>query len=87
EPARIKTGKGCERCNNTGYKGRTAIYEMVSISRAVSKLISQGATEAEIKVVAQQEGATFLRESAAQLVLDGIIDMRQLIKTTYGMDD
>lgn len=78
--------QGCEKCNFSGYKGRTAIYEMVTISREISRMIAAGKSEDEIKQQAVAEKATFLRESVIQLVLDGKTDIKQLIKTTYGMD-
>lgn len=77
---------GCSECNNSGYKGRTAIYEMVKITKEIIKLISKNASEEEIREVAKEQGASFLRESVTKLVLDGVTDMRQLIKATYGMD-
>lgn len=87
QPATIKQTVGCEECKNTGYKGRTAIYEMVTVSKTIRRMITSGADEQEIKLQAKKEGATFLRESVSKLVLEGKTDMRQLIRTTYGMDD
>lgn len=86
-PVSIKEPHGCEHCKNTGYQGRTAIYEMVMVSKEIRKMITRGDSEALIKKQAQEEGSTFLRESVIRLVLEGKTDMRQLIKTTYGMDE
>jgi len=86
EPAEICKAVGCEYCKNTGYKGRTAIYEMVTVTNQLKKLIAANADEADIRAQAKLEGASFLRESVTKLVLDGITDMRQLIRTTYNMD-
>ncbi|WMJ22103.1 GspE/PulE family protein [Paludicola sp. MB14-C6] len=87
KPTMIKVAVGCEECSNTGYKGRTAIYEMITISKVIKKMITNEADEAAIKEQARLEGASFLRESVSRLVLEGKTDIRQLIKTTYGMDD
>lgn len=87
EPVMISQIDGCEECSNTGYKGRTAIYEMIGITKEIKQMITKGITEAEIKAQAKEEGAVFLRESVVNLVLQGKTDMRQLIKTTYSMDD
>lgn len=87
EPVMIKQVVGCEHCKFTGYSGRTAIYEMVKISRELKGMISRGETEANMKIQAKKEGASFLRESVTNLVLQGKTDMRQLLRTTYGMDE
>lgn len=87
EPADICEGVGCEACKFTGYLGRTAIYEMVTVTKEIKRMISRGDTEPQIKVQAAAEGASFLRESVSKLVLNGTTDMRQLVRTTYGMDD
>lgn len=86
EPAEISKAVGCEHCKNSGYKGRTAIYEMVTVSNQIKKLISANADESEIRAQAELEGASFLRASVTKLVLDGVTDMRQLVRTTYNMD-
>lgn len=86
-PVEIKEACGCELCKNTGYVGRTAIYEMVMISKEIRRMVTKGDSEATIKKQAQLEGATFLRESVTKLVIEGKTDMRQLTKTTYGMDE
>lgn len=87
KPATIREVHGCETCKFTGYQGRTAIYEMVTVSKTIRKMISKGDSEAMIKEQAKIEGASFLRESVGSLVLQGKTDMRQLIRTTYGMDE
>ncbi len=79
EPAEISEVDGCEKCSYTGYKGRTAIYEMISISRELKRMITNQESERDMKEQAQKEGASFLRDSVIDLVL-------QLVKTTYNMD-
>jgi type IV pilus assembly protein PilB len=61
--------KGCKRCNNTGYKGRMAIYEVMQVSEAIERLVVERATTDEIKKVAVQQGMNTLRQ-------DGIIKAR-----------
>ena len=87
EPALIYETGGCEACKHTGYLGRTAIYEMVTVTKELKRMISRGDSEPLIKVQAEEEGATFLRASVSRLVPGGTTDMRQLVRTTYGMDD
>lgn len=86
EPAEISEVDGCEKCSYTGYKGRTAIYEMISISRELKRMITNQESERDMKEQAQKEGASFLRDSVIDLVLQRKTDIRQLVKTTYNMD-
>lgn len=86
QPAEIKATQGCEHCSNSGYKGRTAIYEMIPLSREIKRMITAGEAESMMKEQARSEGVLFLRDSVIDLVLAGKTDMKQLIRTTYGMD-
>lgn len=86
EPAVIYDPVGCDECNGTGYAGRTAIYEMIKVTPEIKQLIARSESEDNIKKLAREQGASFLRESVTELVLDGKTDMRQLIRTTYSMD-
>lgn len=86
EPTMIPELVGCEECDGSGYKGRTAIYEMVPITRDLNRLIATGASEAQLREQAQKDSCVFLRDSVSALVLDQKTDMKQLVKTTYGME-
>lgn len=86
EPVEIKEVVGCEKCSFTGYKGRTAIYEMIPISKDIKRMITKQVSEAEMTDQAKKEGASFLRDSVIELVLQGVTDIRQLIRTTYTME-
>lgn len=83
EPAKIYEAVGCEECNNTGYRGRTAIYEIIVTNQEIKQLISDGATADEINVAAQKNGTKLLRDNAAELVLQGRTTINELIRATY----
>lgn len=83
KPATIYEPGGCEDCNNTGYKGRSAIYEIIVCDQKIKQMISDGATADEINVVAKAHGTKMLRDNAADLVLKGRTTMSELLRVTY----
>src|SRR5213594_604020 len=74
---------GCESCNHTGYRGRTAIHELLDMSDRIRELILDRKSAAEIKRAAREEGMTFMRESAVQRVLEGKTTLREINKVTF----
>lgn len=76
--------KGCSRCNNTGYKGRIGIYEILNISSTIKDLIEKQATTQEIIDQAKKEGFKTLFEDALEKVHMGIITLEEAIKVTVG---
>lgn len=83
KPTTIYEHCGCEECNNTGYKGRTAIYEIIVTSQEIKQLISDGATSEEINVAAKRNGTKLLRDNAVELVLAGKTTINELMRATY----
>ena len=75
--------RGCIDCNGTGFKGRTAIAEILDLSDNIRELILARKSAAEIKRVAKEEGMLFLRESAVQKVLNGMTTLREINKVTF----
>lgn len=74
---------GCEQCDNTGYKGRIGIYEIMTITPKLKTLIAKGVGADELKVAAQAEGMHTLRDSAVKLVLDGVTSYNEMLRTTF----
>ena len=75
-------GKGCEACNGTGTKGRQGLYEVMSMSPAIRKLVLQGAGAAELKDAAVDEGMLTLRMDGWLKVLRGITTLEQVVRET-----
>jgi type II secretory ATPase GspE/PulE/Tfp pilus assembly ATPase PilB-like protein len=71
-------GKGCTVCNNTGYRGRIGIHELLITSDEIKKLIQARARPAELLVVAKEEGLTTLVQDGILKVLKGITDIKQI---------
>jgi type IV pilus assembly protein PilB len=76
-------GVGCIECNGTGYKGRTAICELLDLSDRIREMILEKRPTSEIKKAARDEGMRFLRESAVERVLNGVTTLREINKVTF----
>ena len=86
DPKPLFRGAGCPECNYSGYKGRTAIHEIMVVTRDIRELIDRRATEDQIRTVALRQGMTTLMDTAMQLVLDGITTTSEMMKVTYNVD-
>lgn len=75
-------GKGCKECNYTGYKGRTAIHELLVVDDEIRELIAKGATANEIKEAAKAKGMKTLREDGFEKALKGITTVEEVISRT-----
>jgi type IV pilus assembly protein PilB len=76
-------GLGCIECGGTGYKGRTAICELLDLSDNIREMILEKRPTSEIKKAAREEGMRFLRESAVERVMEGITTLREINKVTF----
>lgn len=76
-------GKGCFECGGTGFRGRTAIHELLDLTEHIREMILAKRPTSEIKRVAREEGMTFLRESAVEKVALGVTTLREINKVTF----
>src|SRR6478735_3996249 len=76
-------GVGCIECGGTGYKGRTAICELLDLSDHIREMILEKRPTSEIKKAAREEGMRFLRESAVEQVMNGVTTLREINKVTF----
>ena len=79
----IYEGAGCMECGGTGYKGRTAICELLDLTDDIREMILDRRPTSEIKKAAGQAGMRFLRESGIQQVLRGRTTLREINKVTF----
>jgi type II secretory ATPase GspE/PulE/Tfp pilus assembly ATPase PilB-like protein len=79
-PIRLSRGKGCEECNNTGYHGRIAIFEVMNVTTAINKLIIKQASALEIKNLAQSEGMITMKQDGFLKALDGITTLEEVYR-------
>jgi type IV pilus assembly protein PilB len=74
---------GCEECVGTGFRGRTAVAELLDMSDRIRQMILERRPTTEIKQAAREEGMTFLRESALEKVFTGATTLREINKVTF----
>lgn len=77
------TSTGCEICNHTGYRGRTAIHELLDMTDNIRELIIQRKPGSEVRRAAVQEGLGSLRESALRLVFEGQTTLHEINRVTF----
>ncbi len=79
----VYEGLGCLECSGTGFRGRTAIHEVLDLSDRIREMIIDRRPTSEIKKLAREEGMTFLREAGLQKVRAGITTLREINKVTF----
>ena len=80
--SQIRRPVGCERCRNTGYAGRTALYEICMMSTRMQELIQKRATGSDLRELAIREGMVPLRKSGWQKVSEGITSIAEVVRVT-----
>jgi len=73
-------GRGCEECNQRGYRGRIGIYEVMVVSEDVRELILSGASTVELRRKSLEEGMIGLRQSGLQKLRDGITTIDEVVR-------
>jgi type IV pilus assembly protein PilB len=80
--AQLCEGKGCKNCNNTGYKGRIAIYEIMPMTDALKDLVLQGCSSVELKREAIKQGMKTLRQAALSKLAEGMTTVSEVIRNS-----
>jgi len=75
-------GRGCERCSNTGYKGRVGLYEVLEVDDDLKEMILSGGSAFELRQKAMQSGMMTLRMSGLQKVRDGMTSVEEVVRET-----
>jgi general secretion pathway protein E len=79
---RFSAGKGCVKCRNTGFKGRSGIFEMFHVSREIRELITNGAEGSEVEKMAKKQGMRRLREAAVAKLAAGLTTFDEVVRMT-----
>jgi len=79
---KVMKGRGCDKCNSTGYKGRTALYEVMEVDDALRELILIGASSLELKKKAVENGMITLRRSGLRKIAAGQCTMEEVLRET-----
>ncbi len=75
---------GCDKCGNTGYKGRVGIYEVVKITPEIPKIIMEDGNSIQIAEVCQRQGFSTVYQSALLKVKDGVTSLEEIDRVTSG---
>ena len=75
-------GEGCEKCNNTGFKGRVGLYEVMEVTETLRELILVGASVLDLRRKAVEEGMITLRQSGLQKVKEGVTTIDEVVRET-----
>jgi type IV pilus assembly protein PilB len=79
-------GRGCDRCNNTGYKSRMGLYELVIMNDELRDLVSSGASTDQLRNACRKQGMSTLREAGLRAVFDGFTTIEEVVRETI-LDD
>lgn len=77
---KLYKGKGCEKCNNLGYKGRVAVFEILNMSREVGKLVIDNAPDAKLEETAKQGGMITLKQDGFIKALQGVTTLEEIYR-------
>jgi len=75
-------GEGCEKCGDTGYKGRQGLYEVMAMNAGIRKLIMQKATTDELRDAAIEDGMLTLRMDGLKKLENGLTTLDEIMKET-----
>ena len=77
-------GRGCSACNNSGYRGRIALYEVMPVGTEIKEMVLEGASADELKKTAIRMGMKTLRMSGLTKVLEGVTSIEEIMRVTFG---
>ncbi|OEH84210.1 type II secretion system protein GspE [Desulfuribacillus stibiiarsenatis] len=83
EPITLYKGNGCSFCNNTGYKGRTAIHEFMPVTKEIRNLVARKASADVIKDVGRKEGMITLKEDGIKKAFAGKTTLQEIVRVSY----
>jgi type II secretory ATPase GspE/PulE/Tfp pilus assembly ATPase PilB-like protein len=85
-PSVLYRGAGCRNCQNSGYRGRQGVFEMMPITDDIRELILEHASSREIRKVAVQQGMTSLRDDGWRLIREGRTTAEEVLRSTKDED-
>jgi type IV pilus assembly protein PilB len=84
---RFYYGKGCDHCKKTGYKGRTALFEIMDVNDTIRDMIVKKASANQIRNVAQKAGMRTLRDAGVQKIFAGLTTIEEIVRETLSVED
>jgi type IV pilus assembly protein PilB len=80
-------GRGCDRCNNTGHRGRMGLYELVVMSDDLRDLISSGGSTDELRKACRRTGMSTLRDAGLKALYEGLTTIDEVVRETVLEDE
>jgi len=84
--ADLRVGRGCGACNQSGYRGRIGVFEILTVDAGVRELLVGNGSEAQIRLAARQSGMHSLREDALRLAKEGVTTLEEVLRVTPADD-
>ena len=81
ETLKLSKGKGCDKCNGTGYKGRQGIYEILEVNSALAAAIIEGKRAPELLEIAKENGFKTMDQVARDHIKNGVITYEEFVRT------
>jgi general secretion pathway protein E len=81
-PAKAYRAVGCDQCNQTGYRGRTGLYELLTVDEPLRRLIHDGSGEHVIRKYAEEQGLRLLREDGLRWIRAGETSIEEVLRVT-----
>ncbi|MGE5358528.1 MAG: GspE/PulE family protein, partial [Bacteroidales bacterium] len=79
---KVFKGTGCEKCSNTGYKGRVGLYEVMELTEELKELVLVGASSLELRRKATEQGMITLRQSGLRKIREGMTTIEEVVRET-----
>jgi type IV pilus assembly protein PilB len=76
-------GAGCNFCAQTGYSGRTGVYELLPVTEEIRELVVKQAPHDELRAVAMEQGLSTLRDEGLRLVNDDVTTVAEILRTVF----
>lgn len=80
-------GRGCDMCNNTGYRGRVGVYEIMQLNEEMRDLIMNNASTNVLREAARKNGMRTLRENGLEVLYDGLTTIEEIARETHGAEE
>ena len=81
--AKLKRGRKCEKCGDTGYKGRLGVFEVFRVTEPISKLILERAPASELEKAAISQGMVLMQQDGYLKVLDGVTTLEEVMRVAH----
>jgi type IV pilus assembly protein PilB len=78
----VVAGEGCEACSGTGFQGRTALFEIMPLSKSIAEMVTDGASTSDLRTQAKREGMHTLREAGAHKIRRGVTTPEEVLRET-----